>query len=103
MTKNACLPKISILLQFGGEILALLCSDDSIQTLVILPWFLTLGTEVKLEGFVLSHQSVKVPIFHPKLQQDADFWQESIFRHGLSEYPIKSYNFTNLFFVTSSL
>ena len=67
MTKNACLPKISVLLQFGGEILALLCSDDSIQTLVILPQFLTLGTEVKLEGFVLSHQSVKVPISHPQI------------------------------------
>ena len=34
--KNAFLPKISILLQFGGEICALLCSDDSIQILLIL-------------------------------------------------------------------
>ena len=33
MMKNAYLPKISILLQFGGEILALLCRDDSIQIL----------------------------------------------------------------------
>ena len=29
MMKNAYLPKISILLQFGGEMLALLCSDGS--------------------------------------------------------------------------
>ena len=36
MTKNACLPKISVLLQFGGEILAPLRSDDSKQTLLIL-------------------------------------------------------------------
>ena len=36
--KNACLPKISILLQFGGEIY----SDDSIQTLLILPQFLSI-------------------------------------------------------------
>ena len=31
MMKNAYLPKISISLQFGGKILALLCPDDSIQ------------------------------------------------------------------------
>lgn len=34
MMKNAYLPKISILLQFGGEVLALLCPDDSIQLLL---------------------------------------------------------------------
>ena len=33
MTKNACLPKISILLQFGGEILALLCSNTPYKPL----------------------------------------------------------------------
>jgi len=36
MTKNAYLPEITILLQFGDEILALSCSNDSIQILVIL-------------------------------------------------------------------
>ena len=41
--KNASLPKISILLQFGGEILALLCPGDSIQILLILSQFQTLG------------------------------------------------------------
>ena len=50
--KNIYLPKISILLQFGGEILALLCPDDSIQILLILPQSLTFGTESKLEEFV---------------------------------------------------
>ena len=46
MMKNAYLPKISILLQFGGEIkkkkkiLALLCPNDSIQILLILSQFL---------------------------------------------------------------
>ena len=34
--KNAYLPKISILLQFGGEILPLLCPGDSIQILLFL-------------------------------------------------------------------
>ena len=38
--KNAYLQKISILVQiFGGKILALLCSDDSIQILLILSQF----------------------------------------------------------------
>ena len=63
--KNAYLPKISILLQFMGEILALLCRDDSIQILLILPQFLTLGTEAKLEGFVWSHSGIAELISHP--------------------------------------
>ena len=52
--KNDYLPKISLLLQFGGEMLALLCPDDSIQILLILSQFFTFGTETKLEGFVLK-------------------------------------------------
>ena len=63
MMKNAYFPKISILLQFGGEILALLCADDSIQILLILSQFLTLITKTKLEGFELSHQGITELIF----------------------------------------
>ena len=39
--KNAYLPKVDILLQFGGEILELLCSSDPVQSLliIILPQF----------------------------------------------------------------
>ena len=58
MMKNAYLPKISILLQLVGKILALLCSNDSIQILLILSQFLTLDTETKLEGFVWSHHGI---------------------------------------------
>ena len=50
MLKNAYLPKISILFQFGSEILALLYRDDSIQILLILSQFLMFGTETKLEA-----------------------------------------------------
>ena len=39
MMKNGHLPKISILLQFGDEILALSCYSDSIQILIILSMF----------------------------------------------------------------
>ena len=52
MMKNAYWPKMTVLLQFGGGILALLCPDDSIQILLILSQFLTFGTKTKLEGFV---------------------------------------------------
>ena len=44
----------------GGEILALLCSDDSKQTLVILPQFLTLDSEDKLEGFVYKFEGFEL-------------------------------------------
>ena len=50
MMKNAYLQEISILLQFGGEILALLCPDDSIQISLFLSRFQTLRTETKLTG-----------------------------------------------------
>ena len=55
MMKNAHLPKVNILLLFisGGEILAFLCSDDSIQTLLILttnPSYFTLVPNVWKQG-----------------------------------------------------
>ena len=37
-TKKAPLPKISLLVQIGGEIQTPLCSDDFIQILLKLPW-----------------------------------------------------------------
>ena len=51
MMKNVCLSKVNILLQFWGEILTHLCSNNYVQILLILPQFKTFGT-VKLEGFV---------------------------------------------------
>ena len=44
-TKNESLPKISILVQIAGEILQQLCSNDSIQFLLKITWFFTLGTK----------------------------------------------------------
>ena len=64
---SAC-QKIRLQFYFGGGIWALWCSDDSIQTLLILPQFITLWTEAKLEGFVWGHQSIKVLISHPQKQ-----------------------------------
>ena len=97
MMKNVYLPKISFLLQFGGEILALLCPGDSIQILLILSQFQTLRAETKLEGFVWSHHGITELIScATKLQKDADFWQVGIFHHALSEYTNKSHNFKYL-------
>ena len=45
-----------ILLQFGSDILALLCSDDSIQIFLISFQFSTFKTEA----------NIKVPISHPQ-------------------------------------
>ena len=56
MMKNAYLPKINILLQFGGEILALLCPDDSIQYKSFSNFVLVLI--FGLEGFVWSQQGI---------------------------------------------
>ena len=84
MMKIAYLPKISIFLRFGVEKLALLCPDDSIQTLLILSQFQTFGTEVTDVT-------------------DSDFWQVGIFHHVLSNHMKKSHNFINLVFMTSSL
>ena len=52
--QKAHLLKISIPGQVVFEILAQLCSDDSIQVLLNLTQFIALGTESNLGGFVLS-------------------------------------------------
>ena len=49
--QEAYLPKTSIVGQIVSEILAQLCSDDSIQILLNLIRFVMLWTESSLEGF----------------------------------------------------
>ena len=56
--QDAYLPKISNLGQIVSEILAQLCSDDSIQILLKLTWFLILWTKPNLEGFVWNRHSI---------------------------------------------
>ena len=55
--QKAYLPKISIPGKIVLEILAQLCSDDSIHTFLTLTQFITVGTASNLEEFVWSHQS----------------------------------------------
>ena len=63
-TKNVSLPKISMLVQIVGEIFPRLCSNDSIQILLKMAWYLTLGTKPILKGFVWGNQSINVAISH---------------------------------------
>ena len=58
--KNAHLPMITIFLRFGVEKLALLCPDDSIQILLILPQFQTFRTDTghPVRFFCLSREKV---------------------------------------------
>ena len=55
--QKAYLSKISIPGQIVFKILAQLSSDDSLQILLNLTQFITLGTKPKLERFVWSRQS----------------------------------------------
>ena len=56
--QDAYSPKISNLGQIVSEILAQLCSDDSIQIHLNLTWFLILWTKPNLEGFVWNRHSI---------------------------------------------
>ena len=77
MTKNARLPKISIQVKFRGEMLAPLCSDDSIQNILILPWLLTFGTKAKLEEFVSEHKGAHIS--HPNCNRMLIFGESAFF------------------------
>ena len=74
---KAYLPKPSIVGQIVSDILGLFCSDDSIQILLNLIWFLMLWPESNLEGFVWSHQSITALISQRQwdLPWNAIFWQ----------------------------
>ena len=83
-----------------SEILAQLCSDDSIQILLNLTQFATLGTESNLKGFVWSHRNITELIsqrqFAPKCQSLASRPLRCCSLDVvLSEYLDKSHNFTN--------
>ena len=88
-------PKMSISGQTVSEIVAQLCSENPIQTLLIFFW----GRSKKnLEGFVWSFLSIT------GLRSQRQFAPKCSFLDiVLSEYPDKSHNFRNFIFITSSL
>ena len=67
MMKNVCSPNISTFFQFGGEILPLWYSDDSIQVLNKI-----------LEGFVWCRQNKTVQCLIRKLHYDSNFGQVGV-------------------------
>ena len=56
-TKNVSLPRITMSVQIVGEILPQLCFNDSVQILLKMVRFITLGIEPILEGFVSLRSS----------------------------------------------
>ena len=66
-TKNVSFLKISMLVQIVGVILPQFCFNDSIQILLKMAWFLTLGTKPISKGFVSGHQSLTVAICRHRL------------------------------------
>ena len=48
--ENMHLLKLSLLVQIGGEILAPLCSDDSVKILVKLDWIVTFATRATIQA-----------------------------------------------------
>ena len=87
-----------------SQILAQLCSDNSIQILLNFTQFITLGTESNLEGFVWSHRR-KIGLVSPsQFAPQCQFLASRPFRcFFFSKYPNKSHDFKNLIFMTSSL
>ena len=63
--KNVHSLKINLLVQIGGEILATLCSDDSIQILAQLAWIVTLAIQAYLRRIdVESSEHTVLISFH---------------------------------------
>ena len=93
--RNAHLPKISIPGQIVFEILAQLCSDDSI---------ITLGTKSNLEGFVWGLKAKQDKYLRDSLPHNASFWQVGLSDVVVAKYPNKFHKlFENLIFMMLSL
>ena len=60
--KNASMPKFNMWPPISDGVMLRLCSDDPIQILFKLAWFLTSRTKPFLEGFVWGHYSITVVI-----------------------------------------
>ena len=97
------LPKISFPGQIVFQILAQLCSVDSIQILLNLTQFITSEIESNLEGFVWSHQSKPGLVSTRQFAQQCKFLGSSpfqmLFFQNIPTNPI----FQKLIFMPSSL
>ena len=95
--------KLSLLVQIGGEILAPLCSDDSVKILVKLDWIVTFAIRATIQAnfqricMESSEHNCACNLL-TNLHQQSDCWKEGFFHLVISEYANKSHNFTNLNF-----
>ena len=103
--QEAYLPKMTISWQSVSEMVAQLCLENSIQTL--LNFF---GVDPKkirrvcIYGvFWVQPPNISETISVPEMARNAHFWQVGLLDIVLSEYPNKFHNFRNFIFMTSSL
>ena len=78
-TKSVSLPKISILVQIVGEILPQLCSNDCIQILLKMAWFLTSGTKPIKKNSVGSSEYNQGNISSPIGDKVLNFGMETFY------------------------
>ena len=77
-TKYVSLLRLRMLVETVSELLPQLCSNDSIQILLELSWFLTLGT--KLANFYMDlYEVIRAK---PWQYLITNWWQNAKFRHG---------------------
>ena len=91
------MPKMSISGQIVSEIVAQLCLENSIQTLLNFFW----DDPKKLRKVCMEFS--RATISRDNLPRNAHFWQVGLLDIILSEYIDKFHNFRNFIFMTSSL
>ena len=100
--QEAYLPKMSISGQIVSEIIAQLCLENFIQTL--LNFFGSTQKKIRRVCMEISEYNwATISETIISLPQNAHFWQVGLLDVVLSEYPYKSHNFRNFIFMTSSL
>ena len=92
---------MSICGQIVSEIVAQLCLQNSIQTL--LNFFGVDPKKIRRVCMEFSEYNWATIDLRDNLPPNAHFWQVGLLDIVLSEYPDKFHNFTNFIFMTSSL
>ena len=82
--ENMHLLELSLLVQIGGEILAPLCSDDSVNILLKLDWIVTFAIRATIQAncqriCMESSEHKCVCNLLTNLHQQTDCWKEGFF------------------------
>lgn len=91
--KNAHLPKINILFQFGGEMFAPFCSNMTPYKSFQMN-FVSVLSQDKIRKICMESLEHKSATSHLQIEMKCwlDFWQVNIFHHDLSEYLSNAHN-----------